>query len=59
MEKKPLKTKQKTSSLGLCKETLRQLEKPELRHVGGGAKIWIPVGFADDTTPLYVYQDVP
>lgn len=59
MEKKPLKTKQKTSSLALRKETLRQLEKSELQHVDGGAKMWVPIGRADDTTPIYSYQELP
>ena len=57
MEKKT--QKQKTSSLTLRKETLRRLEDSALQRVAGGAKIWIPVGHADDTTPIYSYQELP
>jgi hypothetical protein len=53
---KNLKTKQeKTSPLAVRKETLRRLEDSALQGVAGVAKIWIPVGFADDTTPIYSY----
>jgi hypothetical protein len=55
MKKKSLKT----GSLALRKETLRQLEKSELQHVGGGARIYIPIGHADNTTPIYSYQELP
>jgi len=49
----------KTSSLALRKETLRQLEKSELLRVDGGARIYTPIGHADDTTPIYSYQELP
>jgi hypothetical protein len=58
MEKKRLKPK-KTSGLTVHKETLRQLEAPELRGVAGAARIHIPIGFADDTTPIYDSEELP
>lgn len=53
MEKKKPQTKQKTNALALRRETLRQLEESDLREAAGGGRIRIPVGFADDTTPIY------
>ena len=52
LEKKQPKTKQKLP-LTLRTETLRRLEGSQLQGVAGGARIRIPVGFADDTTPIY------
>jgi hypothetical protein len=59
MEKKQLKTKQKPSPLAFRKETLRRLAEPELQGVAGGARLWRPGGFADDTTPIYIEVDEP
>ena len=53
MEKKQSNPKQKTASLRLQAETLRRLDDSELPGVAGGARIRIPVGYADDTTPIY------
>ena len=43
----------KASFLALHKETLRLLGTSDLRDVAGGARIHIPIGYADDTTPIY------
>jgi hypothetical protein len=48
-----------TNRLTLRKETLRLLEGSELRAAIGGARIHIPIGYADDTTPFYNWVDVP
>jgi hypothetical protein len=54
MEKKHSTPKQKTAALRLRTETLRRLDDSELQTVaGGGFKIRIPIGFEDDTTPIY------
>ena len=58
MEKKQLKMKQPGSSLALRKETLRRLGDLELRGAAGGARLWRPGGFADDTTPIYEEVDI-
>jgi hypothetical protein len=52
MEKKTSKASQKTT-LGLRKETLRQLDDSQMQAVAGALRIRIPVGFAPDTTPIY------
>jgi len=59
MEKKQPKTRQKASPLALRRETLRSLGDSELQGVAGGARIYKPVGFDDDTTPIYSYEEVP
>ena len=59
MEKKQPKAKQKASPLALHKETLRSLGDSELQGVAAGARGYKPVGFDDDTTPIYSYEDVP
>jgi len=56
MEKK---TKQKVTLLALRKETLRRLEDSELRGAVGAARMWKPVGFDDDTTPIYSEVEEP
>jgi hypothetical protein len=53
------KTKLKTSPLSLRKETLRRLQDSELRGVAGVARVRIPIGFAEDTTPIGSYDDLP
>ena len=54
MEKKNTKTQQKTASLGLKTETLRRLDDSQMKAVvAGGFKIRTPVGFDDNTTPIY------
>lgn len=53
MKKTQAGMKQKTASLRLETETLHRLEASKLRGVAGGARIWRPSGFADDTTPIY------
>ena len=58
MKKKRLKREQKTSPLALHKETLRQLKKSELQQAPGGTRIRIPIGFADDTSPIFGYEEL-
>jgi hypothetical protein len=53
MEKKQPKTKQKMTSLRFQSEALYRLEASQLRGVIAGARLWTPMGFADDTTPIY------
>jgi hypothetical protein len=50
MEKKQAKAKQKASLLVLHRETLR---------LAGASRGRIPIGFADDTTPIYSEEDEP
>jgi hypothetical protein len=57
VEKKQEEAKQKTASLRLRTETLHRLEASHLREAIGGARMWKPVGFTDDTTPIY--DDTP
>jgi hypothetical protein len=52
MEKKTSKVSQK-ATLGLRKETLHQLDDSQMQAVAGAGRIHIPIGFADDTTPIY------
>lgn len=52
MEKKRSMPK-KTTFLGLHKETLRRLDDSQMQAVAGGGRVRIPVGIADDTTPIY------
>jgi hypothetical protein len=59
MEKKRLTPNQKTSLLALRRETLRRLGNSELQEVAGAARVHIPLGYAEDTTPIYSYEDVP
>jgi len=59
MEKKQQKAKQKASALRLHKETLRRLDDSELRGAVGGARMWKPAGFDDDTTPIYSEVEEP
>ncbi len=59
MKKRQLKMKQQRSSLALRKETLRRLGDSELRGAAGGARMYKPVGFADDTTPFDEEVDMP
>lgn len=51
--------KQTSKALVLRKESIRQLDSSRLRDVAGGVRIWKPVGFADDTTPVYGWEDEP
>jgi hypothetical protein len=53
MERKKSEMKQKAASLKLRTETLRRLDDPQLRGVAGGGRLRVPVGFADNTTPIY------
>lgn len=55
--KKASNLKQKRSSLALQKETLHRLDRSQLQGVVGGVRMWRPVGFADDTTPIYDWVD--
>ena len=52
MEKKNSKA-QKTASLGLKRETLRRLDDSQMQAVAGGGRLRVPIGYADDTTPIY------
>jgi hypothetical protein len=47
----------KVTSLTLQKETLRPLENSDLPAVAGGVRIWKPVGRADNTDPIYSWED--
>ena len=51
------KDPQKAKPLALRKETLRQLDAAKLQNVAAGVRIWKPVGFADDTSPIYGWED--
>jgi hypothetical protein len=51
--KKNRLTIQQTNALTLNRETLRQLESSKLQTVAGGGRLRVPVGYADDTTPIY------
>jgi hypothetical protein len=53
MEKKPSKARQKTTLLRLQTETLRRLDDARLQGVAGGGRLRVPVGYADNTTPIY------
>jgi hypothetical protein len=53
MEKKAKVKQKKAAFLTLQTETLRRLDDSQLHRVAGGARIWKPLGFADDTTPIY------
>jgi hypothetical protein len=53
MKKNRLTIQQKTNALALHRETLRQLESAKLQAVAGGGRLRVPVGYADDTTPIY------
>ena len=44
-------------SLVLRRETLRRLETADLERVAGEGRIRIPIGWADDTTPIYSWVD--
>ena len=59
MKRNQSATKQKASALMLRKETLRQLEDSKLQGAVGAVRIWKPVGFAEDTTPVYDWVDEP
>ena len=54
MEKKQAK---KASTLTLRTETLRRLDDAHLPRVAGGARLRVPVGYGDDTTPIYDTND--
>jgi hypothetical protein len=47
------KNQQKAKGLALRKETLRLLDPSELQAVAGAGRIHIPIGYRDDTTPIY------
>ena len=53
MEKKLSKASQKKTSLRLQTETLHPLDDRRLQGAAGGGRIRIPVGYADNTTPIY------
>ena len=55
--KKASNPKQKTTSLALRKETLRRLDNSQLQEAVGGVRMWRPLGYADDTTPIYGWVD--
>jgi len=48
--------KTKRGITALRKETLRLLGPSELQGVAGQVRIRIPVGYADDTTPIYAEE---
>jgi hypothetical protein len=56
--KKQQTSKPTPAPLTLRRETLRQLAGAELAGAVGGVRIWKPVGFADDTTPIYEEVDI-
>lgn len=49
--------KKQSKALNLRKETLRNLDGLELKVAGGGGRLRVPGGFADDTTPIYIWVD--
>jgi hypothetical protein len=51
------KTRQRTMRPALRKETLRHFQTQEMSAVAGGARIWRPVGYAEDTTPIGEWVD--
>jgi hypothetical protein len=51
MEKK--QAQPKTTPLSLRRETLRRLDDGQLQGVAGGGRLRVPVGFADNTEPVY------
>jgi hypothetical protein len=51
------KTRPRTMRPALRKETLRHLQAPEMSAVAGGARIWRPLGYAEDTTPVGEWVD--
>lgn len=53
MEKRYLKKNQKATSLTVRTETLRRLDDTKLQEVAGGGRLRVPIGIADDTTPIY------
>jgi hypothetical protein len=53
MEKKQSRTRQPTTPLTIRTETLRRLDNSQLQGVTGGFKIRTPVGYDDNTNPLY------
>ena len=53
MEKKQASAKQKMASRRLRAEPFRRLDDSALQAVNGGARVTVPTGFADDTTPIY------
>jgi hypothetical protein len=53
------KKQQDTNSLTLRKEPLRLIEGSKLRTALGGSRIRIPVGYADDGSPIYDWIDAP
>ena len=59
MKRKSKSSKPTTSPFSLRKETLRRLVDSELQRVAGGARAYKPVGFADDTTPIYSEVEEP
>ena len=53
-QKTQARPQQKTTSLRLQTETLRRLDDSQLQGVaGGGGRIRVPVGYDDNTTPIY------
>jgi len=56
---KKQQTSQPTASpLTLRRETLRRLDSSELQKAAGAVRIWKPLGFADDTTPVYGWSEI-
>jgi hypothetical protein len=45
------------SAIALHRETLRQLGTSELQGIRAGGRLRVPVGYADDTSPVYSYVD--
>jgi hypothetical protein len=56
--KKQQTLNQKRAPLALRKETLRRLDSSELQKAAGAVRIWRPLGFADDTTPIYGWSEI-
>lgn len=59
MERKRSTMRKQGSSLALHRETLRRLADSALRGAAGGARMWKPLGFDEDTTPIFIYEDEP
>jgi hypothetical protein len=49
---------QERTPLALRRETLRRLDSSDLQKASGAVRIWKPVGFADDTSPIYGWSEI-
>jgi hypothetical protein len=52
-----MKRNGRTKPLVLRMETLQSLDGSGLRAAAGGVRIWRPLGIAENTDPLYSWDD--